>query len=131
MNAMRNAANGGPRIGLRRLAALLAAAALLGSNAPAGAQATKPGTKVVEHDLGQKDKSYRVLLPDDAQPARKLPMVVYLHPSGKPNFDDVRRDYALLERPASACTECGACVKRCPFDVRVIEKMRETARLLG
>ena len=32
-----------------------------------------------------------------------------------------------LRGKALACTECGACVKRCPFDVDVIARMREAA----
>jgi predicted aldo/keto reductase-like oxidoreductase len=35
---------------------------------------------------------------------------------------------ALLAR-ASDCTECGACVKRCPFDVDVIGKIRQAVSL--
>ena len=36
--------------------------------------------------------------------------------------------YSGLPQPASQCTECGACVKRCPFGVEVIVRMRETAK---
>jgi predicted aldo/keto reductase-like oxidoreductase len=31
---------------------------------------------------------------------------------------------------AAACTECGVCMERCPFEVDVIHKMREAAELL-
>lgn len=37
--------------------------------------------------------------------------------------------YAELPNPASACTQCGACEERCPFDVRVISKMEQAAAL--
>jgi predicted aldo/keto reductase-like oxidoreductase len=30
---------------------------------------------------------------------------------------------------ASACVECGVCLERCPFDVEIIDKMREAAVL--
>jgi len=35
--------------------------------------------------------------------------------------------YASLAVKASACRQCGACMKRCPFEVNVIEKMRQAA----
>jgi predicted aldo/keto reductase-like oxidoreductase len=30
---------------------------------------------------------------------------------------------------ASACTECGVCVERCPFEVDVVSKMKQAAEL--
>lgn len=39
--------------------------------------------------------------------------------------ETVREHYAALKADASDCIECGACEKRCPFDVPVIENMRE------
>jgi len=37
---------------------------------------------------------------------------------------ELRAAYGGLSAQASACTECGACVQRCPFGVAVIERMR-------
>jgi predicted aldo/keto reductase-like oxidoreductase len=37
--------------------------------------------------------------------------------------------YAALPVKASACTTCGACVKRCPFGVAVIDRMQQAASL--
>ena len=34
--------------------------------------------------------------------------------------DNISREYEVLSVKASACTECGVCVERCPFDVDVI-----------
>jgi uncharacterized protein len=39
----------------------------------------------------------------------------------------LRAAYGELAARASACTECGACVVRCPFGVAVIERMRSAA----
>ena len=41
----------------------------------------------------------------------------------------LRSQYRALRAPASACTECEVCEERCPFDVAVIEKMRQAAAL--
>jgi predicted aldo/keto reductase-like oxidoreductase len=41
----------------------------------------------------------------------------------------IRESYAALDAKASACIECGACEKRCPFGVKVIENMRSAAKL--
>ncbi|MBE7042398.1 MAG: aldo/keto reductase [Ruminococcaceae bacterium] len=43
--------------------------------------------------------------------------------------DTVKEHYAVLENTASACMECGACEKRCPFKVKVIENMRRAATI--
>jgi len=40
---------------------------------------------------------------------------------------EIKEMYANLDVKASSCIECGDCVKRCPFDVQVIEKMKEAA----
>jgi predicted aldo/keto reductase-like oxidoreductase len=45
--------------------------------------------------------------------------------------DAVRATYNALGVHASACTECGACVKRCPFGVAVIDKMRQALAMFG
>jgi uncharacterized protein len=39
----------------------------------------------------------------------------------------LRTEYGALAAKASACTECGACVQRCPFGVAVITRMRSAA----
>ncbi|KPK85718.1 MAG: hypothetical protein AMJ81_02995 [Phycisphaerae bacterium SM23_33] len=38
-------------------------------------------------------------------------------------------EYAALPAGASACLECGDCMERCPFQVDVISKMRQAARV--
>jgi len=43
--------------------------------------------------------------------------------------DELKNAYGQLTALASDCTECGACEKRCPFDVKVIEHMRQTVTL--
>lgn len=45
--------------------------------------------------------------------------------------DSVGAHYRSLSATASACTACRACEGRCPFGVRVAERMREIARTFG
>lgn len=45
--------------------------------------------------------------------------------------ETVREHYAALERKAADCIECGACEKRCPFGVGIIENMRAARTLFG
>jgi predicted aldo/keto reductase-like oxidoreductase len=42
---------------------------------------------------------------------------------------DLYSEYNQLAAKASHCTECGACLKRCPFNVDVISKMKEAQQL--
>jgi predicted aldo/keto reductase-like oxidoreductase len=42
---------------------------------------------------------------------------------------NLRAAYAALPVKASACTECGACTKRCPFGVDAVARMRQAVRL--
>ncbi|MBU7015041.1 MAG: aldo/keto reductase [Theionarchaea archaeon] len=39
------------------------------------------------------------------------------------------RTYEMCPEKASACTECGLCVQRCPFGVDVVSRMKEAAIL--
>ena len=43
--------------------------------------------------------------------------------------EELRMAYDVFLVKASACTECGACVERCPFGVDVISKMRQAVGL--
>ncbi|MDD3795473.1 MAG: aldo/keto reductase [Lachnospiraceae bacterium] len=43
--------------------------------------------------------------------------------------ETVREHYGLLEHTASECVQCGACEKRCPFGVPVMENMKKAAAL--
>ena len=43
----------------------------------------------------------------------------------------VRSHYELLEKTASACIDCHACESRCPFGVKIAERMKKTAELFG
>jgi len=42
----------------------------------------------------------------------------------------LRRTYRALAVSASACTECGVCVARCPFGVEVVARMKQAAEIL-
>jgi predicted aldo/keto reductase-like oxidoreductase len=39
--------------------------------------------------------------------------------------ESVQHEYNTLSAKASDCTECGACVERCPFEVDVLSKMKK------
>jgi predicted aldo/keto reductase-like oxidoreductase len=43
--------------------------------------------------------------------------------------DELRAAYASLPVKASACTECGDCLARCPFGVDVIARMRQAVEV--
>lgn len=45
--------------------------------------------------------------------------------------ETVREHYAVLEHTAKECVECGACEKRCPFAVPVMENMKKAAEIFG
>ena len=45
--------------------------------------------------------------------------------------ETVREHYAVLPHHAGECVACGACEKRCPFSVPVIENMKQAAELFG
>ena len=44
---------------------------------------------------------------------------------------DIAIKYAALKVKASACTKCGECEARCPFEVKVTENMTRAAQILG
>ena len=43
----------------------------------------------------------------------------------------VQSHYELLEKTASACIDCHACESRCPFGVKIAERMKKTVELFG
>ena len=43
----------------------------------------------------------------------------------------VQSHYELLEHKASECIACHACEVRCPFGVKIAERMEKTAKLFG
>ena len=45
--------------------------------------------------------------------------------------ETVREHYAVLPHHAGECLACGACEKRCPFSVSIVENMRQAAELFG
>ena len=45
--------------------------------------------------------------------------------------ETVREHYAVLPHHAGECIGCGACEKRCPFQVPVIENMKKARELFG
>lgn len=45
--------------------------------------------------------------------------------------ETVREHYKALKYHASDCIECGACEKRCPFSVKIIENMKKAKDIFG
>ena len=45
--------------------------------------------------------------------------------------DSVRQHYLALKHHAGECERCKSCEKRCPFHVKVHERMQKTAKLFG
>ena len=45
--------------------------------------------------------------------------------------ETVREHYAALRHHAGGCVKCGACEKRCPFKVTVIQNMQEAVKVFG
>ncbi len=45
--------------------------------------------------------------------------------------DSVKQHYSALDNTAEACLRCGACEKRCPFEVPVIKRMQRAAEIFG
>ena len=43
----------------------------------------------------------------------------------------VQSHYEALEHTASECIGCRACESRCPFGVKIAERMKKTAKLFG
>ncbi|HUT82897.1 MAG TPA: aldo/keto reductase [Candidatus Bathyarchaeia archaeon] len=44
--------------------------------------------------------------------------------------DEIIKEYNTMKAKASDCTECGICLKRCPFEVKIIAQMKEVANFL-
>lgn len=56
----------------------------------------------------------------------------YVVQAAKPYTDGLAREhYAALNRTASDCNNCGECEPRCPFHVKVRDRMREIAEYMG
>ena len=45
--------------------------------------------------------------------------------------ETVREHYGALEHTAEECIACGACEKRCPFSVKIIDNMKEAVAVFG
>ena len=45
--------------------------------------------------------------------------------------ETVREHYAALEHHASDCIACGKCLSNCPFEVNIIQKMKDAGWLFG
>ena len=45
--------------------------------------------------------------------------------------ETVREHYKILPHKASECISCGACEKRCPFKVEIIQNMKEAKNVFG
>lgn len=43
----------------------------------------------------------------------------------------IREHYLALDKNASDCIGCGSCEPNCPFGVRIVERMEETAQLFA
>jgi len=72
-------------------------AALVVAAACAGVAPADEAVKGVEHRLGGTDRTYEMVVPPlPAERMKDMPLAVYLHPSGDPQLDRARRDYAPL-----------------------------------
>jgi len=49
---------------------------------------------------------------------------------GRP-ADSVKQHYLSLDNTTEACIRCGACEKRCPFQVPVTDRMQRAAEIFG
>ncbi|NLS76573.1 MAG: 4Fe-4S binding protein, partial [Chloroflexi bacterium] len=45
--------------------------------------------------------------------------------------EELRKGYAGFTVKASACTDCGLCEERCPYDVAIMDKMHRAMALYG
>ncbi len=45
--------------------------------------------------------------------------------------ETVREHYEGLERHAGECVQCGVCETRCPFEVSIVENMKQARELFG
>ena len=45
--------------------------------------------------------------------------------------DSVRQHYNSLGNTAKYCIECGACERRCPFDVTIVKRMKKAVDVFG
>ncbi|MBR6766941.1 MAG: aldo/keto reductase [Clostridia bacterium] len=45
--------------------------------------------------------------------------------------DSVKQHYLSLDKTGADCLKCGACEKRCPFSVKVIERMQRACETFG
>lgn len=45
--------------------------------------------------------------------------------------ETVREHYAVLPHHAGECIQCGACESRCPFEVSIMENMKEAKEIFG
>ena len=45
--------------------------------------------------------------------------------------ETLKNHYSLLEHCANECSECGLCVKNCPFGVDIINKMKQAIEVFG
>lgn len=45
--------------------------------------------------------------------------------------ETVREHYEVLEHHAGECIQCGACETRCPFEVSIMENMKQAGELFG
>lgn len=57
--------------------------------------------------------------------------LMLLDSAGSEVSQEIRDSYEKLSVKASACTACGVCETRCPFDVSVINKMEQAVELFG
>ena len=58
-------------------------------------------------------------------------LIMLLDMAKSKGVDDFREGYAKLAHSASDCSECAACESRCPYDVPVIERMRDAVSLFA
>lgn len=44
---------------------------------------------------------------------------------------ELAAEYKALEHHAGECVQCGQCESRCPFNMAIREKMKETEKMFG
>lgn len=50
--------------------------------------------------------------------------------AGREASAELRSEYEALAAHASDCIECGVCIERCPFEVDVMERMKQVQKIL-
>ena len=63
--------------------------------------------------------------------AMNLHKVYGITEHAKREYNRIGKDDWHKGKPASECTECGACEEKCPQHIKIREQLKETAAVLG